>query len=216
MSCSSNLNRLVGSCISTFVSRTKSLVADVEPDLAALREGRRCSVEGAGRSLRSTMGLQRERVVNRGSRRYAASRKAMGTSPSGRRPPNGDRLWWKPDTVGPLPWQGAAPPRDVRPLLNRESILCSPCSLCGSSIRGCDGSFSGWCAKRAEANGRPPSRGCATSRPPEKPRPSGCRPMRRRRRAPWHRRFNYDRRRPSRIHRIGPSSAIVNTYAEAP
>jgi hypothetical protein len=31
MSCSSNLNRLVGSCISTFVSRTKSLVADVEP-----------------------------------------------------------------------------------------------------------------------------------------------------------------------------------------
>src|SRR5262245_19682039 len=61
MSCSSKRNRLVGSCISTLVSSTNSLLADAWPVLAGLREGRRCSVDGAGRSLRSTMGLQESR-----------------------------------------------------------------------------------------------------------------------------------------------------------
>src|SRR5690349_2137897 len=57
MSCSSKRNRLVGSCISTFVSRTNSFVVGDGPVRAGLREGSKCSVEGAGRSLRSTMGL---------------------------------------------------------------------------------------------------------------------------------------------------------------
>src|SRR5678815_3486291 len=57
MSCSSKRNRLVGSCISTFVSRTNSFVVGDGPVRAGLREGSKCRVEGAGRSLRSTMGL---------------------------------------------------------------------------------------------------------------------------------------------------------------
>src|SRR6187455_2430693 len=64
MSCSSNLNRLVGSCISTFVSSTNSRVVvglERPPVLfarAALREAREMSWDGAGRSLRSTMVLR--------------------------------------------------------------------------------------------------------------------------------------------------------------
>src|SRR4029079_15332797 len=57
MSCSSKRNRLVGSCISTFVSRTNNFVVGGGPVRAGLRGGRKCSVEGGGRSLRSTMGL---------------------------------------------------------------------------------------------------------------------------------------------------------------
>src|SRR6476646_7628188 len=67
MSCSSKRNRLVGSCISTFVSRTNSFVVGDGPVRAGLREGSKCRVEGAGRSLRSTMGLLEDSV---GSRRY--------------------------------------------------------------------------------------------------------------------------------------------------
>src|SRR5947207_1970723 len=48
MSCSSKRSRLVGSCMRTLVSSTKSLGADVLADLAT------CS---AGRRVRSTMGL---------------------------------------------------------------------------------------------------------------------------------------------------------------
>src|SRR6476620_11406975 len=62
MSCSSNRKRLVGSCIRTLVSRTKSLLAGTRraagpclaEDLADLRVTR---VKGAGRILRSTMSL---------------------------------------------------------------------------------------------------------------------------------------------------------------
>src|SRR5512143_2991900 len=57
MSCSSNRNRLVGSWRRTLVSRTNSFEAWEPPGLAGLRDGRRCRVDGAGRSLRSTMGL---------------------------------------------------------------------------------------------------------------------------------------------------------------
>src|SRR5574340_642107 len=60
MSCSSNRNRLVGSCISTLVSRTKSFEDCEGPMRAGLREGRRWSFDGTGRSLRSTMGLLEE------------------------------------------------------------------------------------------------------------------------------------------------------------
>src|SRR5204862_7562245 len=62
MSCSSKRKRLVGSCISTFVSRTNSFVEGDGPVRAGLREGSKCSVEGAGRSLRSTMGLLEDSV----------------------------------------------------------------------------------------------------------------------------------------------------------
>src|SRR5262245_14534716 len=64
MSCSSNRNRLVGSCISTFVSSTnrRGVVGLVLPAVllawAALREAREMSWDGAGRSLRSTMVLR--------------------------------------------------------------------------------------------------------------------------------------------------------------
>src|SRR6187402_2908354 len=61
MSCSSNRNRLVGSCISTLVSRTKSLLAMrrrvAGPGRAGLADLRATRVRGAGRVLRSTMGL---------------------------------------------------------------------------------------------------------------------------------------------------------------
>src|SRR4249920_3347713 len=63
MSCSSNRKRLVGSCISTLVSRTKSLLAGTRraagPDLTAggLTDLRVTRVKGAGRVLRSTMSL---------------------------------------------------------------------------------------------------------------------------------------------------------------
>src|SRR5882672_7749001 len=94
MSCSSNRNRLVGSCIKTLVSSTNSLVAVDGPDFAGLREGRRCSVDGAGRSLRSTMGLQRR---ERTARRYLAPEtpgiQAIVVAMSMQR----KGLWWKAD-----------------------------------------------------------------------------------------------------------------------
>src|SRR5512143_1867568 len=62
MSCSSNRKRLVGSCISTFVSSTNSLAGSwrrvAEPGLPVGRSDlRETRVRGAGRVLRSTMGL---------------------------------------------------------------------------------------------------------------------------------------------------------------
>src|SRR6185369_7040261 len=57
MSCSSNLKRLVGSCIRTLVSRTKSLLAGVRGLAEGLPDLRMTRVKGAGRVLRSTMSL---------------------------------------------------------------------------------------------------------------------------------------------------------------
>src|SRR6185503_1900014 len=62
MSCSSKRKRLVGSCINTLVSSTKSFWArpmrGVAPGLpAGLTDLRATRVKGAGRILRSTMSL---------------------------------------------------------------------------------------------------------------------------------------------------------------
>src|SRR3982751_6099860 len=98
MSCSSNRNRLVGSCIRTLVSRTKSLLAGTRrgaaPDFADLADLRGTRVKGAGRILRSTMSLLEDvdwdkrsapnRLPSMLARRFAKTQ-AMGPSAGLRR-----------------------------------------------------------------------------------------------------------------------------------